>query len=488
MALLSLDDGTVSAGLGLGLASCVRAFPVFCASTASSKGSVVTLTKSLLAFTALGCLGLVGTAHGEAQSTCTTDADCARGTTCQVWAIVATTTPACPPNEICASAGTGGTTATGAIPADGGTATPNGGTRASPGGTSGAGNATGAGGSPDSGGTTVVTTTIWTCQPGPCTTDSDCGTDMVCHAQTSTECSGGGATPPCEPGTKCGIAAIVTEPTCTTITTSTCAYLWQLPCNADADCGAGFVCQPSVSGECSGGSAGGSAVGSGGSSGQSSSGPPENTSPPAQTGDTCTTTKSFPGSCQTATTVCTSDADCPANWLCQAPLTRGSIGAGGAGVGGGAGTDSHGVSSGSGVDPTVDPTAAIPKLCAAPNLSPLPAKDRAGGTGASGPGVTGTGGTTAGGATPPEGATVSGGAGGAGGTNGVNGVNGMNGAHDPGAASAGDAAGCAVIPHGAPSPSGAALPALLVGLTLVLRRSRPRSRGRGESQPRLPRP
>lgn len=165
-----------------------------------------------------------------------------------------------------------------------------------------------------------------------CSKDSDCGVGMACHSQTTTACSGGAAIA-CPPNSLCDPIP-PTAPTCTETTTMTCSYRWLLPCNADADCGDGFLCQPMTRGECSGssGTAGSGTVGSGSASSPVStpavpSGPPAtggtggSSVPPAVVdagaATTCVTTTSFPGTCQPKNTTCTSDSDCPALWTCK---------------------------------------------------------------------------------------------------------------------------------------------------------------------------
>lgn len=89
-------------------------------------------------------------------------------------------------------------------------------------------------------------------QTQTCATDADCGQAMVCRSQTVTTCTGGAAAPvKCDPNTVCEPTPVL-PPTCSDSTLSQCAYRWQLPCNADADCGDGFLCQPSTMTTCSG--------------------------------------------------------------------------------------------------------------------------------------------------------------------------------------------------------------------------------------------
>ena len=186
------------------------------------KEHVMTLAKSLLGIAVLvTVLSIPGSA---AAQTCVSDSDCAKGLTCQASADAVTPTPTCPVGADCPK-------------------------------------------------TVPLPAPSMTCQPAPCQTDADCGQGMVCHSQTSTMCSGGTAVVvKCDPNTVCDPAPPATDPVCTTTTTSQCIYRWQLPCNADTDCGDGFACQPTTMGMCSGsGSAssgsGSSSSGSGGGSG-----------------------------------------------------------------------------------------------------------------------------------------------------------------------------------------------------------------------------
>jgi MYXO-CTERM domain-containing protein len=134
-----------------------------------------------------------------------------------------------------------------------------------------------------------------------------------------------------------------------------CAYRWQLACNTDGDCGAGFNCVPSVQVTCPTRSGGGtpSSGSSSGAGGSASSGGAA--TPPTKDGDgtvggtgggtggstgsvaECTTTTAFPGSCQPKVTTCSADSDCPSAWTCRELPT-----AGGTGVGSGGNTGTAG--------------------------------------------------------------------------------------------------------------------------------------------------
>lgn len=187
------------------------------------------------------------------------------------------------------------------------------------------------------------------CQLATCQTDADCGQDMFCHGETTTLCTEGGTTAvKCDPTAgACAPTPPSPPTTCIDTTTYQCAYKWQLPCNADADCGSGFVCQPTTSTECSasGGVAvapdttGGATSGVGGGSGGTAT--PLLKTPfdagAATSTPVCTTTTSFPGSCQPAVATCASDADCPSVLVCAATYatTYGRGGVSSSGTGGG---------------------------------------------------------------------------------------------------------------------------------------------------------
>ncbi len=209
-----------------------------------------------------------------AAQTCVSDSDCAQGLTCQANAVAPT--PACPPEADC-------------FPTD------------------------------------VPTSPSMSCQPAPCQADTTCGQGMVCHSQTSSVCSGGTTVAvKCDPNTVCDPATPTVPPVCTDTTTSQCVYKWSLPCNADADCGDGFVCQPSTMGMCSGSGSGavsgGSASSSSGTGGETGSGelpsPPPTPAADGGTTTVCTTVTSYPGSCWSKVTTCNADSDCPSTWKC----------------------------------------------------------------------------------------------------------------------------------------------------------------------------
>jgi hypothetical protein len=249
------------------------------------------------------------------------------------------------------------------------------------------------------------------CAPAPCQTDADCGgAGMVCHTEVFAACSGGTAAP-CATGEKCA-APVPSTTTCTETKVSLCTYKWQLPCNGDTDCGDGFTCAPTVTGMCSGSSGTGTASGggtspsggptpaTGGSSGSGTA-----TDLPAPIGPdggspsdppTCTTTTTFPGYCQAKTTVCVTDADCPAAWSCasQSVVVPASTTTGTPTTSGGSGSagGTSGVSRPEGGDSAGVPADLVPnvKVCQPPTAFPVRATATDGTGSKQGPG----GGTT----------------------------------------------------------------------------------------------
>jgi hypothetical protein len=251
---------------------------------------------------------------------CTTDAGCARGTSCQPTGAGSGT-----------GQGTSGSTgAVDAIPPICPDSQPNCAARAYDAGAA---------------GTKTPTVPEMSCQPLSCKVDADCAATMVCHAESFTTCSGSGVAPACPPNQVCPPVPAPQPVTCTTTSYSACAFKWQLPCNVDADCGNAFTCAPAVSGTCGsaasgagtgtstggvsvgqdgGGVAGGGSTSAGGKPTAAPNTPAIAVAPSPDDGGAgtappiCTTTSSFPGYCQPKATTCTSDSDCPASWTCIA--------------------------------------------------------------------------------------------------------------------------------------------------------------------------
>ena len=269
---------------------------------------------------------LMAPGTGRAQ-TCTSDANCGKGLSCQVDAI------AVPPVAIC-SAGDAG-----CQPVD-----------------------------------TTATVTM-SCQAASCTTDADCGANMVCHGQPQTTCTGDTpVTEKCDPTTGCDPNAVpvAVPPVCTTTTVSKCAYKYELPCNTDAECGDGFTCQPTTYGMCTGStpSSGGGTASSGGGSASSGTGGAVGTEtavppvPPdvdagAAPGVTCTTVSTYPGYCSAKTIPCTAATDCPANWSCATVNTGTAVG--------GATAAPAGIDAGAAVPVAPPPETTTTSLCQPPS-------------------------------------------------------------------------------------------------------------------------
>jgi hypothetical protein len=179
------------------------------------------------------------------------------------------------------------------------------------------------------------------CQPAPCEEDSDCGGgNMVCHEyeQPST-CSGGTAPAAapmmvCPDGQDCPAekpAEPPPQPECTTPETkSVCTPRYVLPCEHDADCGAGFNCKERISMSCSGsGSAGSSSGGStpsdpgaGGADGGGDDAKPALEPAPLPADETCTSEPTGEFYCELQEMPCDATADCPADFECVSNPNR----------------------------------------------------------------------------------------------------------------------------------------------------------------------
>jgi MYXO-CTERM domain-containing protein len=239
-----------------------------------------------------------------------------------------------------------------------------------------------------------------------------------------------------------------TTETCTTTTRKLCAFKWQLPCNADIDCGDGFVCQPSVSGGC-GSASRGVSTGPFGAGGAASGG--SSSSPPAVDAGApeCQTVPSFPGWCRTKATTCTADTECPSGWTCTAIGTPTPL------TGIGASTSVRGDASAASPTDSVDAGGSSTKICIGPFGVGAPTRGTVDvGTGGE---TTNTGHQGSGGTTPP----ASTGSSATGGTTG-----GANASSHP------SDGGCAVAPPRAGDSAFLLFGLAAVGLGLIRRRSR----------------
>jgi MYXO-CTERM domain-containing protein len=163
---------------------------------------------------------------------------------------------------------------------------------------------------------------IMGCMPGPCNTDSDCATGMVCYADSYTTCPSPAPVPSCPKNADCAVPA-VDAGACTTTTVKSCVPRYDVPCTVSSDCGDGFTCVPDTSTSCSGGGSAGSGV---------SGGAPTTGSNPAILVDagtiavdassspppSCITTTESTSSCQVNTIPCATSSDCPSTWTCVA--------------------------------------------------------------------------------------------------------------------------------------------------------------------------
>lgn len=86
-----------------------------------------------------------------------------------------------------------------------------------------------------------VATSVFSCLPQACETDSDCGGELVCVIELlGCDVPSPGAGDPCE-GDECD-NSFPAPPVCTPMTQGQCSPRWMLACGADADCGPGFAC------------------------------------------------------------------------------------------------------------------------------------------------------------------------------------------------------------------------------------------------------
>ena len=176
--------------------------------------------------------------------------------------------------------------------------------------------------------------TVKDCSPLPCTSDSECAAGMVCYTETLENCDT--AAPTCPAGADCPAPA---DAGCQPVTYSGCVPQYLVPCETDADCGAGFNCQ--VEEDCACGGSTGSAGGSAGSSGSGAEPSPpypddagaEKPAPDADGGAAdpaptppdappsdggCTCTPSTTKACNLKVIACSVDQGCLPGWTCGA--------------------------------------------------------------------------------------------------------------------------------------------------------------------------
>lgn len=161
-----------------------------------------------------------------------------------------------------------------------------------------------------------------------CSTDTDCGGTKKCITQTSGSCggstgAGGGTDPTPVTGATADAVPSAREATgapddnCTTTTEKVCVEQWEAPCQADADCGAGFTCEKA--------SCGCTSTGTGTvSPGDPSEGDRADAADVSETDCTCDTTEGE-GYCSLKPTECTTASQCPAGWDCLEAPTGGDV-------------------------------------------------------------------------------------------------------------------------------------------------------------------
>jgi MYXO-CTERM domain-containing protein len=209
-----------------------------------------------------------GAAH--AGPSCSKNSDCLKGFLCQTSSAVACPEIACAPNEPC-------------IPP------------------------------------VCDTTPVSACVPGPCSADSDCATGMACVAQAQ-NCATP-ATPPCAAGATC--PTVVVDAGACGSTVKQCIPRYDLPCQADSDCGSGFTCKADQECGCAG-SGGTSGTGSPpvGTTTTTGAGAPDQPAPAVDGGaapPSCSCTNLPTSHCEINVINCQATGDCPAQWSCVAP-------------------------------------------------------------------------------------------------------------------------------------------------------------------------
>jgi MYXO-CTERM domain-containing protein len=188
--------------------------------------------------------------------------------------------------------------------------------------------------------------TVETCVALPCASDADCADGMACYTSTEQTCP---TAPACAKDQDCAQPA---DTACTSTTVTACVPKYLLPCESDADCGAGFTCEeeqdcacsPSIGGSGSAGS-GSAGSGSAGSGSASSGGTPVPPAPPEDGGagdapsdskspadaagaatpesgtplpPDCTCHSAGTKACNLKLVPCSADSDCAAGFTCEA--------------------------------------------------------------------------------------------------------------------------------------------------------------------------
>lgn len=177
------------------------------------------------------------------------------------------------------------------------------------------------------------------CVPGPCKTDAECGGDLVCVTweEDCGDIAVPAPMPACAPDSSCEREAPPKQETCEPVTRGACAPKWAAPCQAAADCGAGFECVEIESCTCSGGggidtppptepgmptepAAAPAPDGEGGGS-SDSAGPEEGGSgapmPPEDERPACECAPSGEKMCEPQEVSCETADQCPSGWSCE---------------------------------------------------------------------------------------------------------------------------------------------------------------------------
>lgn len=273
--------------------------------------------KATSAAAVLAFLSFSGTARA---TTCTANADCGHGYTCEITSVGGC--PPCPPNADCICA-----------PA-----------------------------------------MIKTCELATCRADADCAAGDVCQTPTygAVACASP-AMPACPANVDCGAPAPVATPCTVTTPASVCTHKYNLPCTIASDCGTSFNCVADMSQTCSAASEGVAVTGGmttgvvsavdGGAGFAIGVGAPLNLALPEDAGPpvpvnegmtsagsidaapigspvdggivvsppapVCTTTTLPTSHCEPMFIPCSSDASCPATWTCSIGTSVGGATAGG---------------------------------------------------------------------------------------------------------------------------------------------------------------